>query len=86
MIVTKKNENSVTFKKDNENQDKKIKKLRYHQRQLYHFLDLYYNTEKYSDSERAYYQEYTDNTYRKHLKQVHKLQEELNQFDSQAIF
>jgi len=66
--------------------EKKIKLLQHHQAQLYHFLDLYYNKEKFTDSERAYYQRFTDSTYRKHLAMTAELQKELNQFDSQAIF
>jgi len=60
--------------------------LRWHQSQLYHFLGLYYNKDKFTESERAYYKKYTDSTYRKHLAMTAKLQEELNQFTSQATF
>lgn len=63
----------------------KLKRLMHHQRQLHYFLELYYNTEKYTEQEREYYKKYTDSTYRKHLAQVAKLQEELNQFPTQAI-
>ncbi len=66
--------------------EKKIKKLQHHQSQLHHFLDLYYNKEKFTDSERAYYKKFTDNTYRTHLAMTAKLQEELNQFKSEATF
>jgi len=76
---------SVTYKKDSENTEKKIKQLHHHQQQLHYFLELYYNKEKYTDSEREYYKKYTDNTYRKHLEKVYLLQKELNQFDSEAI-
>ena len=78
-------ENEVTFRKDEGNHDKKVKRLMHHQRQLHYFLELYYNTEKYTEQEREYYKKYTDSTYRKHLAQVAKLQEELNQFPTQAI-
>ena len=64
----------------------KVKRLRHHQAQLHYFLDLFYNKEKYSDSERAYYKKFSGNTYRKHLAMTAQLQEELNQFDSEAIF
>ena len=63
-----------------------LQDLRWHQSQLYHFLRLYYDKERYTDQEREYYKKYTDNTYRKHLAMTAKLQEELNQFDSEAIF
>tara|TARA_Y100001938_G_scaffold149486_1_gene236489 strand:+ start:1465 stop:1749 length:285 start_codon:yes stop_codon:yes gene_type:complete len=82
-IVT--DENAVTYRKDKDNHDKKVKRLMHHQRQLHYFLELYYNTEKYTEQEREYYKKYTDSTYRKHLAQVAKLQEELNQFPTQAI-
>tara|TARA_R100000008_G_scaffold79817_1_gene61795 strand:- start:1086 stop:1397 length:312 start_codon:yes stop_codon:yes gene_type:complete len=78
-------ENAVTYPKDKDNYGKKVKRLMHHQHQLHYFLELYYNKEKYTDSEREYYKKYTDHTYRKHLAQVAKLQEELNQFDSEAI-
>ena len=62
-----------------------VKKLRWHQSQLHHFINLYFDKDRFTDSEREYYKKYTDNTYRKHLAIVAKLQEELNQFDSEAI-
>ena len=71
--------------KNGDNHDKKVKRLMHHQRQLHYFLELYYNTEKYTEQERDYYKKYTDSTYRKHLAQVAKLQEELNQFPTEAI-
>ena len=71
--------------KNGDNHDKKVKRLMHHQRQLHYFLELYYNTEKYTEQEREYYKKYTDSTYRKHLAQVAKLQEELNQFPTEAI-
>ena len=82
-IVT--DENEVTYRKDEDNHDKKVKRLLQHQAQLYHFLRLYYDKERYTDQEREYYKKYTDGTYRKHLAMTAKLQEELNQFDSEAI-
>ena len=82
-IVT--DENAVTYRKDEDNHDKKVKKLLHHQQQLRYFLELYYNKEKYTDSEREYYKKYTDHTYRKHLEKVYLLQKELSQFDSEAI-
>ena len=82
-IVT--DENAVTYRKDKDNHDKKVKRLMHHQQQLHYFLELYYNTEKYTEQEREYYKKYTDSTYRKHLAQVAKLQEELNQFPTEAI-
>tara|TARA_Y100000310_G_scaffold301516_1_gene338064 strand:- start:604 stop:822 length:219 start_codon:yes stop_codon:yes gene_type:complete len=69
-----------------EERQKKIKTLRWHQSQLHHFLDLYFNKENYTDDERNYYKKFTDSTYRKHLAMTAELQKELNQFDSQAIF
>jgi uncharacterized membrane protein YgaE (UPF0421/DUF939 family) len=83
-IVT--DENAVTYRKDEDNHDKKVKRLLHHQRQLHYFLELYYNKEKYTESERDYYKKFTDNTYRKHLAKTAELQKELNQFDSEAIF
>ena len=79
------NGDDVIFRTDDENHDKKVKRLLHHQHQLHAFLELYYNKEKYTESEREYYKKYTDNTYRKHLKKVYLLQKELNQFDSEAI-
>ena len=79
-------ENEVTYRKDEDNHDKKVKRLLHHQAQLYYFLRLYYDKERYTDQEREYYKKYTDHTYRKHLAMTAKLQEELNQFDSEAIF
>ena len=67
-------------------QKRKLLWLRWHQSQLHHFLDLYYNKEKFSDSERNYYKKFTDSTYRDHLEQTYLLQKELNQFDSEATF
>ena len=80
-----KNGDNVIYRTDDENQEKKVKKLLHHQRQLHYFLELFYNTEKYSESEREYYKKYSDGTYRKHLAVVAQLQNELNQFDSEAI-
>lgn len=85
-IFKKEDEDTVIFPKDDENHGKKVKRLLYHQRQLHHFLELYYNKEKYTDSERDYYKKFTDATYRKHLAMTAKLQEELNQSSSEATF
>ena len=63
-----------------------LKDLRWHQSQLYHFLGLYYNKDKFTDQERDYYKKYTDARYRKHLARTAELQAELNQFDSEAVF
>ena len=82
-IVT--DENAVTYRKDEDNHDKKVKRLLHHQAQLYYFLRLYYDKERYTDQEREYYKKYTDSTYRKHLAKTAELQKELNQFDSEAI-
>ena len=83
-IVT--DENAVTYRKDEDNHDKKVKKLLHHQHQLHYFLELYYNKEKYSDSERDYYKKFTDATYRKHLAKTAELQAQLNEFTSEATF
>jgi regulator of sirC expression with transglutaminase-like and TPR domain len=80
-----KNGDNVIYRTDEENHDKKVKRLLYHQRQLHYFLELYYNKEKFTESERDYYKKYTDSTYRKHLAVVAKLQEELTQFPTEAI-
>ena len=66
--------------------EKKTQDLRWHQSQLYHFLDLYFNKDKFTNSERDYYKKFTDSTYRKHLDKTNLLQKELNQFDSEATF
>jgi hypothetical protein len=60
--------------------------LRWHQSQLYHFLGLYYNKDKFTDQERDYYKKFTDSTYRKHLAKTAELQDKLNEFASEAIF
>ena len=65
---------------------KLIHDLRWHQSQLHYFLELYFNTDKFTDSERGYYQKFTDATYRRHLEKTYLLQKELNQFDSEATF
>jgi len=65
-------------------EEKLIHDLRWHQSQLHHFLGLYFNTDKFTDSERDYYKKFTDATYRKHLEQTYLLQKQLNQFDSEA--
>ena len=62
-----------------------LQDLRWHQSQLYYFLDLYYNKQKFSEQEREYYKKYTDHTYRTHLMETAKLQKKLNQCDSEAI-
>jgi hypothetical protein len=66
--------------------EKLLKKLRWHQSQLHHFINLYFDKDRFTDSERAYYKKYTDAQYRLHLKRTAQLQEELNQFDTEAIF
>jgi len=66
--------------------EKLIKSLRWHQSQLHHFLNLYFNKEDYTEDERNYYKKFTDATYRKHLEKTYLLQKELNHFDSEAIF
>ena len=63
-----------------------LKKLRWHQSQLHHFLGLYYNKDKFTDQERDYYKKFTDSTYRKHLAKTAELQDKLNEFASEAIF
>jgi len=69
-----------------EERQEKIKTLRWHQSQLHHFLDLYFNKRDYTEDERNYYKKFTDSTYRKHLEKTFLLQKELNQFDSEAVF
>ena len=66
--------------------EKLIKSLRWHQSQLHHFLNLYFNKEDYTEDERNYYKKFTDATYRIHLEKTYLLQKELNEFDSEAIF
>ena len=66
--------------------EKLIKSLRWHQSQLHHFLNLYFNKEDYTEDERNYYKKFTDATYRKHLEKTYLLQKELNECDSEAIF
>ena len=63
-----------------------IKKLRWHQSQLHHFINLYYDKDRFTDSEREYYKKYTDAQYRLHLTRTAQLQEQLNQFKTEAIF
>jgi len=63
-----------------------LKDLRWHQSQLYHFLRLYYDKERYTDQERDYYKKFTDASYRKHLHAAARLQQELNECGSEAIF
>ena len=67
-------------------EQKLLHDLRWHQSQLHYFLGLYFNTDKYTDSERDYYKKFTDATYRKHLAMTAKLQAELNQSSSEATF
>jgi hypothetical protein len=63
-----------------------IKKLRWHQSQLHHFINLYYDKDRFTDSEREYYKKYTDAQYRLHLTRTAELQDKLNDFKTEAIF
>ncbi len=63
-----------------------VKKLRWHQSQLHHFINLYYDQEKFTDLEREYYKKYTDAQHRLHLTRTAELQDKLNQFKTEAIF
>ncbi len=72
----------VSMIKDKEQQ---LNDLRWHQSQLYHFLRLYYDKERYTDQERDYYKKFTDASYRKHLHATARLQQELNKCGSEAI-
>ena len=71
---------------DTQEKEKLLKKLRWHQSQLHHFINLYYDKEKFTDSEREYFKKYTDAQYRLHLTRTAELQDKLNQFKTEAIF
>lgn len=72
--------------KEKIDREKLIKSLRWHQSQLHHFLDLYFNKENYTEDERNYYKKFTDSTYRTHLAKTAELQAQLNEFTSEATF